>query len=332
MLRLAIIGTNWITHKFVEAALASKHYELTAVFSRTLEQATSFAEPYLKKSNQQNIRLFTSINELVLDDQIDVVYIASPNSLHAEQAAECIKNGKHVIVEKPMASNSQEAFGLIELAKQHNVVLFEAFKTAYLPNFKLLKNNLKSIGKLRLANFTFCQYSSRYPLLLTGELPNTFNPKFSNGSLMDIGFYCVATAVELFGVPKSVNATAWMLPTGVDGSGTVTLEYDDLLVNIIHSKVSNSYLPSEIQGEDGAIIIDHLSNCTKLTRKNRDGSSAVVSIEQPENTMIYEAEYIANLIAKNEVNHAGLQRALDTMNVLTALRKQINLKFPADID
>lgn len=68
------------------------------------------------------------------------------------------------------------------------VVLFEAFKTASLPNFLLLQQSLPKIGKVRKAFINYCQYSSRYQRYLDGENPNTFNPAFSNGSIMDIGF------------------------------------------------------------------------------------------------------------------------------------------------
>ncbi|MBN0684083.1 gfo/Idh/MocA family oxidoreductase, partial [Pseudomonas aeruginosa] len=95
----------------------------------------------------------------------------------------------------PLASNLQEVEAAIALAKENNVVLFEAFKTASLPNFLLLKETLAKVGKLRKAFINYCQYSSRYQRYLDGENPNTFNPAFSNGSIMDIGFYCLASAV-----------------------------------------------------------------------------------------------------------------------------------------
>ncbi|MDR8331140.1 gfo/Idh/MocA family oxidoreductase, partial [Acinetobacter baumannii] len=76
----------------------------------------------------------------------------------------------------------QEVEAAIALAKENNVVLFEAFKTASLPNFLLLKETLAKVGKLRKAFINYCQYSSRYQRYLDGENPNTFNPAFSNGS------------------------------------------------------------------------------------------------------------------------------------------------------
>ncbi|STM17483.1 putative oxidoreductase [Escherichia coli] len=94
----------------------------------------------------------------------------------------------HVICEKPLASNLAEVDAAIACARENQVVLFEAFKTASLPNFHLLRQALPKVGKLRKVFFNYCQYSSRYQRYLDGENPNTFNPAFSNGSIMDIGF------------------------------------------------------------------------------------------------------------------------------------------------
>ncbi|RRD47068.1 gfo/Idh/MocA family oxidoreductase, partial [Escherichia coli] len=106
--------------------------------------------------------------------------------------------------------------------------------------------------------FNYCQYSSRYQRYLDGENPNTFNPAFSNGSIMDIGFYCLASAVALFGEPKSVQATASLLASGVDAQGVVVMDYGDFSVTLQHSKVSDSVLASEIQGEAGSLVIEKL--------------------------------------------------------------------------
>ncbi|PSG59595.1 oxidoreductase, partial [Escherichia coli] len=147
--------------------------------------------------------------------------------------------------------NLAEVDAAIACARENQVVLFEAFKTACLPNFHLLRQALPKVGKLRKVFFNYCQYSSRYQRYLDGENPNTFNPAFSNGSIMDIGFYCLASAVALFGEPKSVQATASLLASGVDAQGVVVMDYGDFSVTLQHSKVSDSVLASEIQGEAG---------------------------------------------------------------------------------
>ncbi len=169
-------------------------------------------------------------------------------------------------------------------------MLFEAFKTASLPNFLLLKETLPKAGKLRKAFINYCQYSSRYQRYLDGENPNTFNPAFSNGSIMDIGFYCLASAVALWGEPRAVLATASLLDSGVDAQGTVVLSYGDFDVTLHHSKVSDSAIPSEIQGEDGALVIEKISECQKLAFVPRGGKAQDLTQPQHINTMLYEAE------------------------------------------
>lgn len=197
-------------------------------------------------------------------DAIDAVYIASPNALHFSQTQLFLSHKIHVICEKPLASNLAEVDAAIACARENQVVLFEAFKTASLPNFHLLRQALPKVGKLRKVFFNYCQYSSRYQRYLDGENPNTFNPAFSNGSIMDIGFYCLASAVALFGEPKSVQATASLLASGVDAHGVVVMDYGDFSVTLQHSKVSDSVLASEIQGEAGSLVIENCLNARKF--------------------------------------------------------------------
>ena len=154
MIRFAVIGTNWITRQFVEAAHESGKYKLTAVYSRSLEQAQHFANDFSVE------HLFTSLEAMAESDAIDAVYIASPNALHFSQTQLFLSHKIHVICEKPLASNLAEVDAAIACARENQVVLFEAFKTACLPNFHLLRQALPKVGKLRKVFFNYCQYSS----------------------------------------------------------------------------------------------------------------------------------------------------------------------------
>ncbi len=136
MIRFAVIGTNWITRQFVEAAHESGKYKLTAVYSRSLEQAQHFANDFSVE------HLFTSLEAMAESDAIDAVYIASPNALHFSQTQLFLSHKIHVICEKPLASNLAEVDAAIACARENQVVLFEAFKTASLPNFHLLRQAL----------------------------------------------------------------------------------------------------------------------------------------------------------------------------------------------
>lgn len=324
MIRFAIVGTNWITRQFVDAAHETGKMKLTAVYSRTLEQAQAFSNEY------QVAHIFTSLERMAGSEDIDAVYIASPNALHCQQALLFMQHGKHVICEKPLASNLREAEAMIACAHDNQVVLFEAFKTASLPNFRVLQQALPSVGKLRKAQLTYCQYSSRYQRYLDGENPNTFNPAWSNGSIMDIGFYCLASAVALWGEPVSVTANASLLESGVDAHGTVVMNYGDFDVTLLHSKVSQSVNASEIQGEEGSLVIDHIAECQRITVMPRSGKPQDLTQPQHINTMLYEAETFAKLINNNEVNHPGVAVSRTTAKLLTEIRRQTGVIFPAD--
>lgn len=330
MIRLAVVGTNWITQRFIDAAHQSGKIKLSAIYSRKLESAQAFGVNYPTVEHY-----FDSLEALAQSNDIDAVYIASPNSYHHQQALLFLSHKKHVICEKPLASNLREVESMIACAQENNVVLFEAFKTAYLPNFLQMKDALSRIGAVRKATFSYCQYSSRYPLYLAGENPNTFNPTFSNGSIMDIGYYCLASAVALFGEPTSINASATLLESGVDAQGTVVLGYqqaqhDQFEVVINHSKVSDSYLASEIQGEEGTLQMQKISECHALSLIPRGGQKQDLTQSQHDNAMRYEAEIFATLVEKRLINHPGLEMSRITAKLLTEIREQTGVIFPAD--
>jgi len=325
MIRFAVIGTNWITQRFIDAAHESGKMKLTAIYSRTLEGAKAFGHDYPVE------HYFDSLDALAASEHIDAVYIASPNSMHCQQSLLFLRHKKHVICEKPLSSNLQQAEEMIACATENNVVLFEAFKTAYLPNFLHMKGALNRIGKLRKAIFNYCQYSSRYPRYLAGENPNTFNPAFSNGSIMDIGYYCLASTVSLFGEPLSVQATATLLESGVDGQGTVVLQYaDGFDVVINHSKIADSHLASEIQGEEGTLQMEKISECQTLSLIPRGSQKLDLTQPQHINTMLYEAETFALLVDNQFVGHPGLEVSRITAKLLSEIRRQTGVVFPAD--
>ncbi|CAE6945940.1 Gfo/Idh/MocA family protein [Vibrio sp. B1FLJ16] len=324
MFKLAIIGTNWISQQFVEAAIQTGEFSLSAVYSRDIEKARSFGTPFGAEA------FYDNLEALGKDSDIDAVYIASPNSLHAPQALQMLKAGKHVICEKPMASNYVLAQEMFQCAEENNVVLFEAFMSPYTPNFAVLKESLPTIAPLRHATISYCQYSSRYQKYLEGENPNTFNPDFSNGSIMDIGYYCLGSAVELFGEPNAVQASACVLPSGVDGCGSVTLAYDGFNVNLLHSKVSDSLIPSEFQGEQGSVLVDMISTGRGVERVLRGKEKEVLTLPQTENHMFYEAEAFAKQLKLGVIDENTKQRSLTVAKVLTEIRRQTGVVFPAD--
>ncbi|MGG1481679.1 Gfo/Idh/MocA family oxidoreductase [Bacillus smithii] len=326
MIKFAIIGTNWITEEFIKAAKEVPDFSLKAVYSRTEEKAKEFAAKVGAELT------FTNLEEMAKSDEIDAVYIASPNSFHAEQAILLMNHGKHVICEKPMASNTKEVQAMIEAAQQNNVVLMEAMKTTLLPNFQAIRKHIHKIGKIRRYFASYCQYSSRYDAYKQGTVLNAFNPKFSNGSLMDLGVYCLYPMVVLFGKPLNVKANSVKLETGVDGEGSVILDYGEMDAVVQYSKISNSYIPAEIQGEEGSIIIDAIHTPQKVEIRYRDGRIEDITETQDHHPMYYEAKEFIELIQngkqQSEIN--SLQHSLTTIEIIEKARKQTGIVFPAD--
>lgn len=145
-----------------------------------------------------------------------------------------------------------------------------------------------------------------------------------------ISVFTAASAVALWGEPHGVTATASLLESGVDAHGVVVLDYGDFSVTLQHSKVSDSVLPSEIQGEDGSLVIEKISECQKLSIVPRGGKAQELTQPQHINTMLYEAEVFARLVEDNEVNHPGLAISRTTAKLQTEIRRQTGVIFPAD--
>ncbi|MFX3634183.1 MAG: Gfo/Idh/MocA family protein [Candidatus Pristimantibacillus sp.] len=327
MTRFGIIGSNFITETFVDAARQAEHVSLTAVYSRSAERA----EEYAAKHDIPNT--FTDIEAMAQSELIDAVYIASPNSLHAEYAIAFMKQGKHVLCEKPIASNARELREMIKVAQENNVLLMEAMKSTLMPNFQAVQENIHKLGKVRNYYASFCQYSSRYDAYKAGDVMNAFKPELSNGSLMDIGTYCIYPLVVLFGKPDSVKASAVMLESGVDGKGSLILSYGDMEAVAVHSKISHSSFPTEIQGEDANMLIERISQPASVRIQYRDGrEDEIVSKPQASNTMVYEIQAFVDLIRNKQYESPinSFANSLIVMEIMDEARKQIGLVFPAD--
>ncbi|CAM4350473.1 putative dehydrogenase [Paenibacillus endophyticus] len=326
MIRFGIIGTNWITETFINAAREVEDFSLTAVFSRSAETAAAFAQKH------QIAAEFTDIVEMATSGLIDAVYIASPNSFHAAHAITCMEHGIHVLCEKPIASNAHELRRMVAAAKENGVLLMEALKSTFLPGFQAIQENVSKLGEIRRYFASYCQYSSRYDAYKSGTVLNAFNPVFSNGALMDLGIYCLYPLVALFGKPDVVKATGVMLESGVDGEGSIVLQYGSMDAVIMYSKITHSSLPSEIQGESGSIVIDKISEPGNVQIQYRDGTSEDISRESNSKSMYYEAKAFIELIqsGRTESDVNTFENSLITLEIMDEARKQIGLVYPAD--
>lgn len=327
MIRFGIVGTNVITEQFLKGASLHSNFKLTAVYSRTEEKGRAFADKYGVQA------VFTDLEELLTSGLVDAMYIASPNAYHATQTIQCLKHQKHVLCEKPFASNLKEVEQMCAVAKENDVVLMEAMKTTVLPSFQVIKEHLHKIGTIRRYFASFCQYSSRYDAYREGTVLNAFKPELSNGALMDIGVYTIAPMISLFGMPSTIKASAYFLESGVDGEGTILFDYPTMQGSVVYSKISSSYLPSEIQGEDGTIVIDHINRFHSVQIRYRNGEIEELSLPHVEIDMMYEVqEFIQTILnQQGESSINSHEFSKNVMCVLDEVRSQIGLVYPADL-
>lgn len=269
MLRFGVIGTNFISEWFIAACRRTGgRAEAAAVYSRDLARGEEFAHRHGLPRAFDNLAAMT--------DTVDAVYIASPNAAHRPQALLAIEAGRHVLVEKTMATSASEVTEILDAAARCGVVAMEATRHLHTPAHELLHQMIGQLGVVRQARFEKLQYSSRYDRFRAGELPNAFNPSLGNSALADIGVYCLQPALDLFGTPSRATGASVLLHNGFEGAGSMTLAYEGLVVDLSWSKITRGLTSSVILGEDAALIIDDLAEPTRIVLQPRTATPEVL--------------------------------------------------------
>lgn len=348
-IRFGIVGTGRISDWVLKGAVLEPRFEAASVCSRTNENAESFA------SKHGIPRTFTDVDKMASDPAIDAIYIGTPNNTHHDLAIRCMNHGKHVLCEKPLASNAREVKEMIAAAKANGVLLMEAMISTLSPNFKMVQDKVKELGPVLNYSGTFCQYSSKYGQLkriLSGEeespVPSSFNPDRSGGALMDIGIYPIYPMVTLFGRPKDVKANVLTVdvPTAhgmkpVDLQGIVLFEYDGMTATATYSKIADSKLRTEISCEKGILSLDqiHITRQVELTMRGaptsgRSTGPATTDISvpcDPDEYLCEFREFIDVLESgRLESENNSLGNSLGVAEVMDEIRRQSGVVYPAD--
>ena len=323
-MNIATIGTSWITESFIASSRYVENISIYAVYSRSEDKAKAFAQ----KNNVENY--YFSLEEMLSDDNIDAVYIASPNSMHYEQAKMCLLADKHVICEKPAVVTCEQLKEIYEIADSRNLIFLEAMKSMHSDGLDVIKNNIADLGEIRTASIDFSQHSSKYAAYKRGENPNIFNPEMCTGALMDLGVYCVYFALEIFGEPVKVISHSDFLESGADCTGTLIFVYDDKTVTITYSKTANGFLGSRILGYNGAITVNSVSKLTGISRYYNDGRKEDLYPVIDENiVMSKEIEAFRDFIdGKNkEYYDYCKQMAFASCRIIESIRKDNSFSF-----
>lgn len=322
-IKFGIVGTNFISDNFIDA-LSKTSAECNAVYSRTFERGHEFADKHAIRN------VYTDYDNF-LHSGINAVYIATPNCMHAGQSIAALNAGLHVLCEKPIASNIGEFAAMKKASVENNRVLLEAMRPAFDPALKCISDNMSKIGKIRRAVIDFSQYSSRYDSFKSGKTLNAFNPALSNAAVMDIGVYCIYVCCRLFGKPEKIISDSVFLENGFEGAGTALFKYNGFNAEIQYSKISESYLPSYIQGENGTLIFKKPSCPHEISIHYRDGSSENVKAPFASNNMIYEIEEFMRLVDSSCIEHMYHETSEIVLASIDAIRSQNNIIFPADV-
>ena len=333
--RFGVVGTNFITDWVIAGAKEDPRFELAAVCSRTQQRGEEFAAKYGIP------HIFTSLEEMAASDKVDAIYIATPNCTHAESSILCMQHGKHVLCEKPLASNAAEARKMVAASNKYGVTLMEAMKSTLSPAFQSVKENIHRIGTPRRYFASFCQYSSRYDKFKEGIILNAFRPELSNGALMDIGVYTIYPLVALFGYPQSIDAQGVMLSSGVDGQGAVNMQYDGMNATILYSKIANSQLPAEIEGEEGNIVIDRIQTPTEVRFYPRQAPASGHEVRSTgealhtadnHNEYYYEIKEFIDLIENGQLESStnSHECSIRSLEIMDEVRRQLGVHYPAD--
>jgi predicted dehydrogenase len=318
-----ILAPGRIAGKFASELQELDNARVFAVASRDTKRAAIFAKEFGAE------KYYDSYEALASDPDVDIIYIASPHSHHAEHAIMCMNNKKAVLCEKAFSLNLKEVEEMIKVAKRNNVFLMEAFFSPHQPSYIKAKEIIESgeLGKIRYLNGWFGFNKSPYDMN-----SRLFNPELGGGTLLDIGLYPVFDALWFLGSPDTISAQADIAQTGIDQSIATQFGYSGgSFASIFASFFSTAGAGTDILCEKGTI---------KLRRTDAVDQNLEVLIpgEEPETYSwpAYECglkmeavEAMRCLEAnKKESNIMPLSMSKLLMETLDSIREKAGIEYP----
>lgn len=322
-----IIGTGNICRQFAQGLALIDNGELHSVLSREEARAERFADQYGAKKR------FTDIRAFLADDELDVIYIGTPNATHCGYALKCLAAEKNVLCEKPMASNVKETEQMIAAAKESGKFLMEAIWTHFFPCIKMMRAWIADgrIGRPLRMNVNFSIVSSGWRLSAADM----------GGAMMDLGVYCLTMASFAFGLEPAILTSIADVENGVDIAESVVMQYEpDQLVAFSCSLDSMGSYALTIQGEKGYIMVGPEFWHPKEVVLGRyvKGSATDSDIEEVftnpyESTGFqYEAEYVSDCILKglSQSNVIPFSKTLQLAEIMERCRTEWGMKVTTD--
>lgn len=318
---IAVIGTGGMARTMADTIRKVHHAKLYAVVSRNQDRARMFArEVHAKKA-------FGSIDEMLADKKVQLVYIAVPHSAHYAAAKKCLMAGKACLVEKPFTVNAKQAEELVSIARQNHVFLAEAIWTRYMPFVKTMQEVLSSkiIGEPVQLNANL-SYNNR-------ALPRMSDPALAGGALLDLGVYPLNFASMLFGDDViRINASCSYTNQHLDEQDNISLIYrDGKTANLVSSMIGISDKRGEIVGTNGYIVVDNINNFRSMTVYDAEGKK-VRFYKAPRQYTGYEYEVEEAVAAiqgdQTESTSMPLSETLRMMHMLDFIRSEMGIVYP----
>jgi predicted dehydrogenase len=318
-IKFGMIGLGKIAHRFAGALQRVPGVELAAVASRDLDRSEQFASQY------RAARFCADYEELMLDPEVDVVYISLVNSLHYEITRQCLEHHKPVLCEKPLVTTQREAEELVALARENLTFLMEALWTRCMPAFRRAKAWVKArrIGDVKLitANFSF----------LGDRAPDNrlYDAGLQGGSLFDVGVYPVDFATGILDeFPTSVSGLAHIAATGVDEAESFSLGFASGAMASLNSGFTvNARTAAVIYGTRGRIVVE---DCVgpQWADCNDENGHLVEHFEEPvPDGFAYQIQHCADLLrgGKLESDLIPWADSIASAKIFDALRRQWGL-------
>ncbi|MGU8571226.1 Gfo/Idh/MocA family protein [Clostridium perfringens] len=317
-LKWGILGPGNIARDFAQA-LNRVNGEVYAVASRNKERAEKFArENNVKKA-------YGSYDEIIKDENIDVVYIATPHSNHYEYIIKSLNNNKHVLCEKAITVNEKELEEALKIAREKNLVLEEAMTLFHMPLYEkvIKKINKEDLGKVNIVQVSFGSFKEY------DENNRFFNLDLAGGALLDIGTYALSFArYFLSSMPEEILSTVKKAKTGVDEeSGIILKTKEDEIATI--SLAFRSKMPKRgiVSCDNGFITIDNFPRANKATINYLDGAVEVIECGEEEKALDYEVIFMEEKINENKESNS-IELTYDVTKIMNKVRKDWGIVYP----
>lgn len=321
-IKWGIIGLGNIAHQFANDLMLVEEAELIAVASRNLEKAQEFAEKYNCK------KAYDSYDAIINDPEIDILYIATPHNSHAALTIKALQNNKHVLCEKPLALNYDDALQMINASKENNKFFMEAFWTRFNPSFREAFSKIKNgeIGEVKYINadFAFCAN-------LEGIGNRNTDLKLGGGALLDIGVYPLFLCYIVLGIPKEILAKSNFYKTGADVQTSMILQYENAQAILHASFVSTSNIKATINGTKGRINLNTLWHEAQSYTLNVDDQEEEILLATKGKGFTYEIEECHLCLKENRIESElwSHQNSLELIKIVDRVRSQIGLEYPS---